>query len=43
VGTNGGEQAVDLTIQVIEEPKALQGTEMIIFRDVAMPPETSAA
>jgi len=40
VSTDGGEQAVDFTIQPITEPKALQGMMLIIFKDVEMPPET---
>ena len=35
VGTNGGEQIVDLTVLAIEEPEALQGMFMVIFKDVA--------
>ncbi len=40
VGTNGGMQAVDLTVQPLEEPEALRGMVMIVFTDVATPPET---
>ena len=40
VGTNGGVQTVDLTVQAIAEPEALRGLVMIIFTDVATPPET---
>jgi two-component system CheB/CheR fusion protein len=43
VGTNGGVQAVDITVQPISEPVALQGMVMIVFTDVAIPPETKAA
>ncbi|MDZ7599736.1 MAG: PAS domain-containing protein [Desulfobacterales bacterium] len=43
VGTNGGVQAVDITVQPIAEPAALQGMVMIVFTDVATPPETKAA
>ena len=43
VGTNGGVQAVDITVQPISEPAALQGMVMIVFTDVATPPETKAA
>ena len=39
VGTNGGAQAVDLTVQAIAEPEALRGLVMVVFTDVAMPPE----
>jgi two-component system CheB/CheR fusion protein len=35
VGTNGGEQIVDLTIQSIEEPEALKGMFTVVFKDVA--------
>ncbi|MCX6879700.1 MAG: PAS domain-containing protein [Verrucomicrobia bacterium] len=38
VGTNGGVQTVDLTIQAIAEPKALCGLVMVVFTDVATPP-----
>jgi two-component system CheB/CheR fusion protein len=40
VGTNGGVQAVDLTVQPLEEPEGLRGMVMILFTDVATPPET---
>ena len=43
VGTNGGVQAVDITVQPIEEPAALQGMVMIVFADAATPPATRAA
>ena len=39
VGTNGGEQAIDLTVQAIAEPEALRGLVMVVFTDVATPPE----
>jgi two-component system CheB/CheR fusion protein len=35
VGTNGGTQVVDLMIQAIEEPAALRGMVMVVFRDAA--------
>ena len=35
VGTNGGTQIVDITIQPVTSPEALRGTVMIIFADVA--------
>jgi len=38
VGTNGGTQTVDLTVQAITEPKALRGLVMVVFTDVATPP-----
>lgn len=40
VGTNGGTQMVDVTVKAIEEPDALRGMVMIVFTDVATPPET---
>lgn len=35
-------QAVDITVQAIEEPEALRGMVMIVFTDVAVPPEKKA-
>jgi two-component system CheB/CheR fusion protein len=35
VGTNGGEQRLDVTLQRLEEPGPLQGLVMIVFTDVA--------
>ncbi len=43
MGTNGGVQTVDVTVQPISEPAALQGMVMVVFTDVATPPETKAA
>jgi two-component system CheB/CheR fusion protein len=40
VTTNGGAQAVDITVQAIAEPEALRGLVMIVFSDVTTPPET---
>jgi two-component system CheB/CheR fusion protein len=40
VGTNGGVQTVDLTVQALTEPETLRGLVMIVFTDVATPPET---
>jgi len=40
VGTNGGVQAVDLTVQALAEPEALRGLVMVVFTDVATPPAT---
>jgi len=34
----GSVQGVDVTVQPLHEPAALQGTVMIVFRDVAAPP-----
>ena len=42
VGINGGTQAVDITIQSIEEPKELRGMVLIAFQDAAMPPAEKA-
>jgi two-component system CheB/CheR fusion protein len=39
VGTNGGKQTVDITVQVIDEPETLRGMVMIVFIDVATPLE----
>jgi len=35
IGTNGGTQIVDITLQLIEKPDAIKGTIMIVFNDVA--------
>jgi two-component system CheB/CheR fusion protein len=35
VGTNGGTQCVDVTVQSIDEPGPLQGLALIVFNDVA--------
>jgi len=35
VGTNGGEQIVDLTVRWMDEPEALQGMYLVVFKDVA--------
>lgn len=43
VGTNGGEQFLDLTVQAISEPETLRGTVIIVFKDVAAPQQTKAA
>ncbi|PKO31823.1 MAG: chemotaxis protein CheB [Betaproteobacteria bacterium HGW-Betaproteobacteria-7] len=37
IGSNGGAQIVDLTVQPITEPAALRGMVMLIFADVAAP------
>lgn len=37
VRAGGGLQGVDVTVQPLHEPAALQGTVMIVFRDVAAP------
>jgi len=35
VGTNGGTQIVDITLQQIDKPETIKGTLMIVFADVA--------
>jgi two-component system CheB/CheR fusion protein len=42
VANNGNKQAVDITVQAITEPEALRGMVMIVFTDVATPPEKKA-
>ena len=37
VGTNGGQQCVDVTVQRLEEPGPLQGLVMVVFAEVATP------
>ncbi len=39
VTTDAGVQAVDLTVQAIMEPVTLRGLVMVVFTDVATPPE----
>ncbi|MGA2243979.1 MAG: chemotaxis protein CheB [Verrucomicrobiota bacterium] len=43
VETNQGEHFANLTVQRLEDPEPLRGMVMIIFADVAAPPETTAA
>jgi two-component system CheB/CheR fusion protein len=43
IGTNGGEQYVDVTLQRLDEPGPLQGLLMIVFTDVAAPVTAKAA
>ncbi len=40
VGTNGGTQGVDVTVQALDEPEALRGTVMILFTDVSTSKES---
>jgi two-component system CheB/CheR fusion protein len=40
VGTNGGTQYVDVTVQRIESPEAIRGKIMVIFTDVPAPFDT---
>jgi two-component system CheB/CheR fusion protein len=42
VGTNGGEQCVDVTVQRLEESGPLLGLVMIVFTDVAAPAAAKA-
>jgi two-component system, chemotaxis family, CheB/CheR fusion protein len=42
VGTNGGTQVVDVTIQPLSNPVALRGLVMVVFTDIAAPLETEA-
>jgi len=42
VGTNGGTQSVDITVQRLDEPKELRGTVMIVIADVPAAPEGAA-
>jgi two-component system CheB/CheR fusion protein len=43
IGTNGGEQCVEVTIQRLDEPGPLQGLVLIGFTDVAAPLAAKAA
>lgn len=43
IGSNGGAQIVDLTVQPIAEPAALRGMVMLVFTDVAAPAMPAAA
>lgn len=42
VGDGSGAQAVDITVQMVEEPEALRGMVMIIFTDVVTAPAKKA-
>ncbi|WP_222101906.1 chemotaxis protein CheB [Methylomonas koyamae] len=37
VGTNGGSQIINLTVQAIDRPEVLKGALMLVFADVATP------
>ena len=41
VGTNGGTQTIDLTVEKLTEPKELEGTMMVVFADVVKAPAAS--
>ncbi len=43
VGTDGGEQCVEVAVQRLDEPGPLQGLVMIVFTDVAAPVAAKAA
>jgi len=43
VGEGAGIRNVDITVQMIENPEALRGMVMIVFNDVATPPEKIAS
>jgi two-component system CheB/CheR fusion protein len=43
VGTNGGTQALDLTVQPINEPETLKGMVMIVFTELTSLPETKVS
>jgi two-component system, chemotaxis family, CheB/CheR fusion protein len=38
VGTDGGTQVVDVTLQAVERPAALRGRVIVVFKDVPAPP-----
>jgi PAS domain-containing protein len=38
VGTDGGTQIVDVTLQAVERPAPLRGRVIVVFRDVPTPP-----
>ncbi len=40
---DGNDQTVNITVQAIKEPEALRGMMMIVFTDVATPPQKTAA
>jgi len=43
VRTNSHEQAVDMTVQPLTEPKEFRGTVLIVFADTDSPPEVKAS
>ena len=43
VGTNGGMQALDLTVQTLAEPEGLRDMVMIVFADVPASPDTKSS
>lgn len=42
IGTNGGMQTVNVTVQGLQHPEALRGRVLIVFNDVQSPPRTKA-
>ena len=40
VGSNGGSQTINLTVQAISKPEALNGMLILVFSDVAAPPKS---
>src|SRR5690606_33563045 len=38
VGTDGGTQVVDVTLQAVERPAPLRGRVIVVFKDVPTPP-----
>jgi len=42
VGTNGGTQIVDITVQPVTSPEAMRGMMMVVFTDVAKHPAAKA-
>ena len=43
VGTNGGTQVVDITVQLVASPEALRGMVMVVFTDVTKAPSRKAS
>jgi two-component system CheB/CheR fusion protein len=41
VGMNGGTQTLDLTVQLLTEPRELKGSVMVVIDDVPTPPKRS--
>lgn len=38
IGTNGGTQTVDVTVQAVQKPEQLRGRVIIVFQDMPAPP-----
>ncbi|HEY5043330.1 MAG TPA: PAS domain-containing protein, partial [Verrucomicrobiae bacterium] len=43
IGTNGGKQFVDVSVQRLDQPESLKGLVMIVFTDVAAPLEMKSS